>query len=98
MNQAYVSTRPEREAGLKQRSLTNWHLAPFCEQVQTSVRHLSLTTGSFSVQKELPVPVSWLALMLLWDGPDAPHPPHPSLFLGGPRSRMETGKTRLMNV
>lgn len=73
MNEAYVSTRPERKTGLKQRSLTKWHLAPFCEQVQTSVRHLSLTTGSCSVQKELPVPVSWLALMLLWDGSDAPH-------------------------
>lgn len=79
MNVAYVSICPEREAGLKQRSLTQWHLAPFCEQVQASVRHLSLTTGSCSVQKELPVPVSWLALMLLWDGPEAPRP-NPLLF------------------
>lgn len=75
MNQAYVSTCLKGEEGVKQLSLTTWHLAPFCVQVQTSVRHLGLTTGSCSVQKELPVPVSWLALMSLWDGPDGPFSP-----------------------
>lgn len=37
---AYVSTNLKGEEAVKQLRLTAWHLPPFCDRVQTSVRHL----------------------------------------------------------
>lgn len=70
MDRAYVSTCQRREEGVKQLGLTAWHLPPFLCASSNKCPSPRLTTGSCCVQKELPVPVSWPALMWLWDGLD----------------------------